>query len=230
MKNKILFLMAGVICTFLFGSCEEENNEENLNGFSTAQQVDMTVLVPIHPSSLEYFDYVIHYYDNRGVECRDTIQNPSGGIEVVDWIAANGISNNCYVRTFSYDDLFVTCSVNVEMIPKKGLTTMDPFYFYIPKPYITPSVHDTIRETTTILIQTNNDGDTMRLTTTTDREKITNTDRTATTHNHQTTQTETTSNTEETTTPISPIQPINPKSPIKPLLIPLIKLCRRLKK
>ena len=140
MKNKILFLMAGVICTFLFGSCEED--EEYLNGNSNAEQVDMTVVVPIHPSSLEYFDYVIHYYDNRGVECRDTIQNPSGGIEVVDWIAANGISNNCYVRTFSYDDLFVTCSVNVEMIPKKGLTTMDPFYFYIPKPYITPSVHD----------------------------------------------------------------------------------------
>lgn len=140
MKNKILFLMTGIICTFLFGSCEED--EEYLNGNSTAQQVDMTVIVPIHPSSLEYFDYVIHYYDNRGVECRDTIQNPSGGIEVVDWIAANGISNNCYVRTFSYDDLFVTCTVNVEMIPKKGLTTMDPFYFYIPKPYITPSVHD----------------------------------------------------------------------------------------
>lgn len=140
MKNKILFLMAGVICTFLFGSCEED--EEYLNGNSNAEQVDMTVIVPIHPSSLEYFDYVIHYYDNRGVECRDTIQNPSGGIEVVDWIAANGISNNCYVRTFSYDDLFVTCTVNVEMIPKKGLTTMDPFYFYIPKPYITPSVHD----------------------------------------------------------------------------------------
>ena len=142
MKNKILLLMTGIICTFLFGSCEEENNEENLNGFSNAEQVDMTVIVPIHPSSLEYFDYVIHYYDNRGVECRDTIQNPSGGIEVVDWIAVNGISNNCYVRTFSYDDLFVTCSVNVEMIPKKGLTTMDPFYFYIPKPYISPSVHD----------------------------------------------------------------------------------------
>lgn len=161
MKNKILFLMAGVICTFLFGSCEED--EEYLNGNSTAEQVDMTVVVPIHPSSLEYFDYVIHYYDNRGVEYRDTvqqsgggisvddgqgteyrdtIQNPSGGIEVVDWIAANSIGNNCYVRTFSYDDLFVTCSVNVEMIPKKGLTTMDPFYFYIPKPYITPSVHD----------------------------------------------------------------------------------------
>ena len=140
MKNKILLLMTGIICTFLFGSCEED--EEDLNGISNAEQVDMTVIVPIHPSSLEYFDYVIHYYDNRGVECRDTIQNPSGGIEVVDWIAVNGISNNCYVRTFSYDDLFVTCSVNVEMIPKKGLTTMDPFYFYIPKPYISPSVHD----------------------------------------------------------------------------------------
>ena len=120
--------MASIICTFLLGSCEED---ENLGLESPAKQVDMTVLVPIHPSSLEFFDYVIHYYDNRGVECRDTIQNPSGGIEVVDWIAANGISNNCYVRTFSYDDLFVTCSVNVEMIPKKGLTTMDPFYFFL---------------------------------------------------------------------------------------------------
>lgn len=155
MKNKILFLMTGIICTFLFGSCEED--EEYLNGNSNAEQVDMTVVVPIHPSSLEYFDYVIHYYDNRGVECRDTIQNPSGGIEVVDWIAANGISNNCYVRTFSYDDLFVTCTVNVEMIPKKGLTTMDPFYFYIPKPYITPSVHDpktsVIGETTSHIME-----------------------------------------------------------------------------
>ena len=74
-----------------------------------------------------------------------------------------------------------------------------------------------------------------------DREKIKNSDRTATTLNHQTTQTETTSNTEESTMPIqpiSPIQPINLTHQIKLiaisfilgfLLIPLIKLCRRLK-
>lgn len=103
---------------------------------------------------------------------------------------------------------------------------------------VTLTLHDTIRETTTILVQTNNDGDTTRLTTTTDREKIKNTDRTATTLNHQTTQTETTSNKETTTTPIQPINPIKPTPSLNPLLIAfllgliffhLIKLIRSLK-
>ncbi|MCR5192249.1 MAG: hypothetical protein K6D59_02995 [Bacteroidales bacterium] len=104
---------------------------------------------------------------------------------------------------------------------------------------VTLTLHDTIRETTTILIQTNNDGDTIRLTTNRDREKITNQDHTAL-QTHSTTQTATQTNTKETTktNPISPITPINPKSPIKPFLIsfllgliiiPLIKLIRRLK-
>ena len=101
------------------------------------------------------------------------------------------------------------------------------------------TVHDTIRETTTITIQTNETGDTTRLTTNRDREKITSRNRTSD-HTHHTTRSETDSTTKETTTasPISPIQPINPQSPIKPLLfsfllglllIPLIKLCRRIK-
>lgn len=38
---------------------------------------------------------------------------------------------------------------------------------------VTLTVHDTIRETTTITIQTNETGDTTRLTTITDRERIT---------------------------------------------------------
>ena len=107
---------------------------------------------------------------------------------------------------------------------------------------VTLTLHDTIRETTTITIQTNDDGDTTRLTTNRDREKITSTDRTATTLNHQTTQTETTSNTKETTTPINPINPIKPTHTLKPilisllisillgiLLIPFIKLLRRIR-
>ena len=105
---------------------------------------------------------------------------------------------------------------------------------------VTHTLHDTIREITTILVQTNNDGDTIRLTANRDREKIISRDRAATTLNHQTTQTETQSTAKESTTtnPILPIQPINPKSPIKPiaiafiiglLLFPLIKLIRRLK-
>ena len=105
------------------------------------------------------------------------------------------------------------------------------------------TLHDTIREITTITIQTNNNGDTTKLTTTRDREKVTSRDRTATTLNHQTTQTETTNNTKETTTPINPISPIKPTPSIKSflisllisfllglLLIPIIKLIHRLKR
>ena len=104
---------------------------------------------------------------------------------------------------------------------------------------VTLTLHDTIRETTTITIQTNETGDTTRLTTNRDREKITSRDRTAA-HTHHTTQTATDSTTKETTTtPIQPINPINPTLSFKPLalsfllgllLIPLIKLIHRLKK
>ena len=104
---------------------------------------------------------------------------------------------------------------------------------------VTITLYDTSRETTTITIQTNEIGDTTRLTTNRDREKITSRDRTSD-HTHHLTHTETTNNTKETTTtPIQPIKPINHKSPIKPLLIsfllglpliPFIKLCRRFKK
>lgn len=103
---------------------------------------------------------------------------------------------------------------------------------------VTLTLHDTIRETTTITIQTNETGDTTRLTTNRDREKSTSRDRTAD-HTHHTTKTATDSTTQETTTtPIQPISPIKPTHQIKPiaisfllglLLIPFIKLCRRLK-
>ena len=104
---------------------------------------------------------------------------------------------------------------------------------------VTLTLHDTIRETITITIQTNETGDTTRLTTNRDREKIISRDRAAL-QTHATTQTETQSTAKESTTtnPILPIQAINPKSPIKPiaivfiiglLLFPLIKLIRHLK-
>ncbi len=103
---------------------------------------------------------------------------------------------------------------------------------------VTLTLHDTIREITTITIQTNNDGDTIRLTTNRDREKIISRDRAAD-HSHHLTQTATDSTTKETTSsPIKPISPIKPTLSLKPilisfllglLLIPLIKLIRRLK-
>ncbi len=96
---------------------------------------------------------------------------------------------------------------------------------------VTLTVHDTVHETTTITIQTNTEGDTTKMTTLTDRERITNQDRTAL-------QTHATTKESTSTTPTSPIQPIIPQSSIKPLLtsfllgllILLIKLCRCLKK
>ena len=105
------------------------------------------------------------------------------------------------------------------------------------------TIHDTVRETTTVTIQTNTDGDTTKLTTITDREKIINRDRAAN-QSHATTQTVTQSTAKETTTsPSNPIRSMRPKSQIKILLIsiltafllgllliPLIKLIRRLKK
>ena len=103
---------------------------------------------------------------------------------------------------------------------------------------VTLTLHDTIRETTTILVQTNETGDTTRLTTNRDREKIISRDRAAD-HSHHLTQTATDSTTKETTSsPIKPISPIKPTLSFKPLLIsfllgllliPLIKLIRRLK-
>ena len=84
---------------------------------------------------------------------------------------------------------------------------------------VTLTLHDTIRETTTILVQTNETGDTTRLTTNRDREKITSRDRT-TDHFHHLTQTATDSTTKEaTTTPIQPISPIKPTLYLRPLLI-----------
>lgn len=69
----------------------------------------------------------------------------------------------------------------------------------------------TVHETTTITIQTNTEGDTTKMTTLTDRERITNQDRTAL-------QTHATTKESTSTTPTSPIQPIIPQSSIKPLL------------
>jgi hypothetical protein len=101
---------------------------------------------------------------------------------------------------------------------------------------VTLTLHDTIRETTTILVQINTDGDTTKMTTTTDRERITNQDRTAL-QTHATTQT-TTQSTAKETTKTNPFQPINPKISIKLIVIafllglvifPILRMIRRLK-
>lgn len=148
MKNKFLLMMTGIICLLMLGSCEEDS--QNLVG----KHVDMTLVVPVHPTSLKYFDFCVKYNDNQGAERQDTIQGSYGGITVDDWdyvdieitlaparrVASK--STDCLVKTYSYDTMPVTCTAVVEMIPKKEVTTVRDFYFYIPKPYIFPSVYN----------------------------------------------------------------------------------------
>ena len=153
MKNKFLLMMTGIICLLMLGSCEEDS--QNLVG----KHVDMTLVVPVHPTSLKYFDFCVKYNDNQGAERQDTIQGSYGGITVDDWDyvdieitlapARRVASKNtdCLVKTYSYDTMPVTCTAVVEMIPKKEVTTVKDFYFYIPKPYIISSVHNSTKQT-----------------------------------------------------------------------------------
>lgn len=93
------------------------------------KQVDMAVLVPIHPSSLEYFDYFVTYSDNSGVEYCDTVRKSDNGIRVF-----------CWMRTFSYDTLPVICRCEVTLCPKVSRDSVVSFSYVVPKPCIFSSV------------------------------------------------------------------------------------------
>lgn len=126
MKNKIILFVASIACMLLMMSCSVSPVVEP--GVKV-KQIDMTVSVPIHRSSLEYFDYVLTYQDNNGEKYTDVVTE--GEEDVVT-----------YVRTFSYRELPVMCTMTVEMVPKEGCTSVDAFFFYIPKPYIYPNVYE----------------------------------------------------------------------------------------
>lgn len=88
--------------------CIEIGGVENgaVENGTTAKQVDIVEIVPIHSTSLKYFDYVIQYYDNTGKERRDTVRE------------GTSLSEDCFMRTFSYDSYFVSCSATVVLIPR----------------------------------------------------------------------------------------------------------------
>lgn len=140
MNNKVFLSMSTVISILLFGSCEVED-EQPLVAVPHAIMAEMTEVVPIHPSSLAYFDYVICYRDNRGDEYNDTIQETDDGIVVEDWMMRGSLMNDYFIRSFSYNNLPVICNVIVRMIPKKDDDTVASFLFYTPKPYIYPNVY-----------------------------------------------------------------------------------------
>lgn len=151
MKTKIFrLLLAGVLGFSMLTSCDKEK-EDDLAVPPAPQQVAMTVVVPIHPSSLEYFDYAIHYRDSQGLEYNETIRENTGGIVVEDWnyveheVTLGGTKaaldySDCFIKTFNYDELSVSNVVTVEMIPKKERSSLASFLFCDPKPYIFPKV------------------------------------------------------------------------------------------
>lgn len=72
MSFHIAFAMTFV--ALLLQGCDKETEPTSGLGLgdvennTTVKQIDMTVMVPIHPSSLKYFDYCITYTDNTETE------------------------------------------------------------------------------------------------------------------------------------------------------------------
>lgn len=126
MKHKVYLLMATALCCLLLAGCDDDDAPNG--GENSVKQIDMTVVVPIHPSSLAYFDYAIQYQDNQGAKYNDTVREAR---------APKAVSaSDCYIKTYGYDKAPVVCTVTVKMLPKSDDGIVGPCYFYTPKPLI----------------------------------------------------------------------------------------------
>lgn len=150
-KFEPIVYIVGLMALFLLPGCDKENEQDPeippTNGDIPVKQVDMKVVIPIHPSSLEYFDYMVCYTDNSGEEYCDTIAERKGGLTVEDWIAQeyeaprdkSRASQDCdiyYEKKFTYKELPVACKCEVTMVPKVSRDSTVSFSYTIPKPYI----------------------------------------------------------------------------------------------
>ncbi len=143
----ILYIV-GMMALFLLQGCDKENEQEPgilLTNEIPVMQVDMRVVIPVHPSSLKYFDYVVCYTDNTGEEYRDTIQETQGGLTVDDWMDheydfANSRDSQdtdiLYTKNYCYKTLPVMCKCEVNLLPKVSRDSVVSFCYTIPKPYI----------------------------------------------------------------------------------------------
>lgn len=147
---KSFLIIVGVLSTLLLCSCE---SNPAVDSSPSVKQIDITVMVPVESTSLEYFDYVVRYSDNNSLIQIDTIRKENGGIVVEDWQdggsyeitlaeCRTGLDNhNCYVKTYSYTSLPVSTNVTVELTPKYSKDSVVSFSFITPKPYIYPNVY-----------------------------------------------------------------------------------------
>ena len=99
---------------------------ENSN---SVKGIDITEAIPVHESSLEYFEFVATYCDNSGLK------------EVVNINDVPLNSIDCYVKTYRYNECPVSCMATVELVPKVPESEVVSFTFIIPKPLLYENVH-----------------------------------------------------------------------------------------
>lgn len=126
---------------FVFGSLGSGGAENN----RIVKQLDISVFIPVHPSSLEYFDYCVSYTDNTGEEVLDTIRKSNGGADV-GYATADIFSNVrvnstvphdvFWMTSFAYKSLPVVCRCEVWLKPKVSRDSEVSFSFIVPKPRI----------------------------------------------------------------------------------------------
>lgn len=135
MKLNFFAWSAALIPLLLLHACEKDSPSVRgaMPPARAVKQVDMTVFIPLHRSSLDYFDYCLRYTDNVGREYRDTIRNSNVAATSLDEVT-------CHTKTFSYRDLPVACTAMVELMPKVSGDTKATFSFIVPKPYIYPTI------------------------------------------------------------------------------------------
>lgn len=127
MKSRIFktfVCIIGMMGMFLLQGCEKELDsllEYGAEDDAMVKQVDVKVIVPIHPSSLEFFDYCVFYSDNLGMEYRDTIRNSSP-------------DDYYWMKNYSYKTLPILCACEVYLIPKVPRDSEVSFSYIIPKP------------------------------------------------------------------------------------------------
>lgn len=127
MKSKIFktfVYIIGMMGMMMMQGCEKEIEsllEYGAEAGATVKQVDIDVIVHIHPSSLKYFDYCIIYSDNNGMEYRDTIRDDSTNVDY-------------WMMNFSYKELPVICRCEVVLVPRVSRDSEVSFSFINPKP------------------------------------------------------------------------------------------------
>ena len=132
-KSEMTFMkkhigLIALLSLLLVSSCSEGGVEPDLTAPSV-KQIDITEAVFYHVSTLEYFDYVVTYQDNKGQEYADVISgDPSATV-------------GCYVKTYSYNELPVTCTAIVELVPKVPETEVVSFKYINPKPSMSANVY-----------------------------------------------------------------------------------------